>query len=225
NVSNRAVIPAWLTVAAQNLVLSAEVAIDGADHTATVTAASTAGAAGGVGVAGSVAIVIVDQDAVAAVYGTVALTGGDLTATAASDLAVTVTALPAEDGVSGESIGIGVAFALGLVTDDVHALLADGVAVTGAHDVTLAATALTVAAAAARMGASATGSAGGGTGGGTGGGSGGSGGVALTPAIAIIVSNITTDARVGTAASGLFELSGSLVLAAMQDATAGTTAG
>ncbi|MBX3093015.1 MAG: hypothetical protein KF680_00510, partial [Cryobacterium sp.] len=210
-VTNRAIVPAWLTVHAENLILSATVASSGADHTATVSAAAVSGAAGGVSVAGSVALAIIDQDTLAGVYGTVVLTGGDLVIIAASDLDVTVSALPADGGVSGTDVGVGISFALTLVTDDVLAVIADGRSVTGARNVELSASALTVAITTARMGAKAT-------------------GVAVTPAIAITISNVTTSARIGTGALDgdgqpvPLETSGSVSIIASQDASASSIA-
>src|SRR5690606_13326315 len=143
---------------------------------ATITASASSGAAGGVSVAGSVALVIVDQDTTAAIDGTVILSGGDVTITAASAITTTATALPVGAGsASSGSVGIGVSFAFILLDDVVAALVADGVSLTGARDVVLEAGATTAATAEARMGAEAPGSSGGGSGR-------SSSGVALVPA-------------------------------------------
>ncbi|QTV78939.1 hypothetical protein KAE78_06970 [Microbacterium sp. NIBRBAC000506063] len=203
-VTNRAVIPDWLTVNAHALTLSATVAEGpGGDTTATISAEAAAGAAGGVGVAGAVAIAIIDQETIAAVLGTVVLSGGALTLTAASDLESTVKALPVGDGAAGDSVGVGVSFALTLLTDDVFAYIDDGVSLTGAGDVSLAASAKTVATTEARMGSA--------------------GDVAVTPAIAITLSNVTTRAWIG--AGSPLEASGSLSIVATQDASATSIAG
>ena len=119
--------PETLTVTAHDLVLSATVAVDRADDTATVSATASSGAAGGVSVAGSVALALVDQETLAAIRGTVVLTGGDASLTAASKVAATARALPdgVGDSASG-SVGIGVSFAIVLLDDTVTALVDDG---------------------------------------------------------------------------------------------------
>ncbi len=101
NVTNRAQVPAGVTIHAHDLTVAATVTTDGADTTSTYGAQSIAGAGGGkISVAGSVAIAVVNQATTAGVYGTVVLTGGDATLTAGSTAATTVKALPAGEGVT-----------------------------------------------------------------------------------------------------------------------------
>uniref|UniRef100_UPI0032217262 beta strand repeat-containing protein n=1 Tax=Microbacterium sp. TaxID=51671 RepID=UPI0032217262 len=204
NVTNRATVPATLTVTAHDLTVAALVQPDGADTTATFGAASTSGAGGGkISVAGSFALAVVNHTTLAAVYGTVILTGGDATLTATSAVASTVTALPVGEGVSASGdAGIGASVALNLITDTTRAEIADGVSLTGARTVTLTATATDAATTEARMGAK-------------------GGGVALAPAVAITISNVTTQTRLGT---GVLQLAGDLAMTATQTASADTTA-
>ncbi|QTV78938.1 hypothetical protein [Microbacterium sp. NIBRBAC000506063] len=208
-VVNQATVPAGLTVSAGSLVVSATVAEQDGDDVSTVTATATSGAGGDVGIAGSVAIAIIDHDTLAAIAGLVQLSGGDVAVTAASAIDATVKALPGTDGATGESFGLGVSFALVILDDETLAHLAGTGRITGAGGVSLAATARTTAATEARMGAAATGDS----------------GVAVTPAIAITLSNVTTRARIDAGADGLITLAGDLALRATQNATATSDAG
>ena len=105
--------------------------------------------------------------------GTVSLTGGDATLTAASAVSSTVKALPAGAGVTDAGdFGFGASVALNLITDRTSAEIADGGTLTGGRDVTLAATATNAAVTEARMGAA-------------------GGDVALSPAVAVTLSNVT----------------------------------
>src|SRR5690606_28513497 len=111
--TNRAALPAALLVTANGLTVSATGAVTGVDDTSTVTADASAGAAGGVSVAGSVAISIVDHATTADVRGPVTLTGGDLLIEAGSNLTVAANARPVGAGSTATgSVGVGVAFAL-----------------------------------------------------------------------------------------------------------------
>ena len=204
NVSNRATVPATLTLTARDLAVASTVTANGADTTATFGAQSVAGAGGGdVSVAGSFALAIVNHTTRAGVDGTVVLTGGDATLTAASAVSSTVKALPAGAGVTDAGdFGFGASVALNLITDRTSAEIADGVSLTGARNATLTATATDAGVTEARMGAA-------------------GGDVALAPAVAITLSNVTTWARIGT---GTLSVSGSLAMAATQKSSAATTA-
>ncbi|MFK4837878.1 beta strand repeat-containing protein, partial [Microbacterium sp. ZW T2_14] len=202
--TNRATVPAFLTVTAHDVTLSATVTADAADVTSTFGAAASSGAAGGnVSVAGSVAIAIVTTDTMATVFGTLILTGGDVTLLARSAVAGTVTALPVGDGASGTGdAGVGASFALTLDTHRTSALIGDEVSVTGARDVSLTAEARDATTTEARMGAK-------------------GGGVAIAPAVAIVLSNVTTLARIGT---GVLVASGDVLIRATQHASAENSA-
>src|SRR5690606_34843319 len=120
--TNRAVLPAGVTVTAGSLAIAAS------GSPSTVTADATAGAGGGsVSVAGSVAIALVDRITEARLDGAAQLTGA-LTITAESELEVAVTALPALDGVSGESVGLGASVAVAVVDDATTAAIGAGAA-------------------------------------------------------------------------------------------------
>src|SRR5690606_34120207 len=86
NVDNHAIVPHTLTITANALTVSATVTPKGTDVTSTVSAIASSGAAGGVAIAGSVAIAVVNQDTLAALYGTVLLSGGDAVLASASSV-------------------------------------------------------------------------------------------------------------------------------------------
>ena len=124
NVNNLAVVPAWVTIQAHGLTVSATVTVIGTDAESTVSAEAAAGAAGGFSVAGALAIAVVNQLTLAEVRGTVLLTGGDVRIDAASALTSTVKALPVGTGAAAkDSIGVGIAFALNLIVDETYAAI------------------------------------------------------------------------------------------------------
>jgi LPXTG-motif cell wall-anchored protein len=206
DVTNTAVLPAGDTVHAKGLTVSATETVDGADAVSTYGAQSTSGAGGGkVSVAGSLALAVVDQQTDAELAGTVTLTGGDAAVTAGSAASTTVKAEPTKGGVTSTNVGVGASVALALIQDDTTAVLDDGIALTGARNVSLAATASDDAVVEAKMGAA-------------------GGKVAVSPAVAIALSNVTTTARLGSLADPI-RLSGSLSATATQNAGASSTAG
>ncbi len=103
--------------------------------------------------AGSLGLAVINQTTTAEVAGTVVLTGGDATITAASDSASTVKAEPTAGGVTSTSVGVGASVALNLITDTTTATLDDGISLTGAANVTLSSTAGDAAITEAKMGA------------------------------------------------------------------------
>ncbi|MGA7147550.1 MAG: hypothetical protein WBX17_03560, partial [Microbacterium sp.] len=189
DIVNHAVVPEWLTITAGGLVVGATTTADTTgDRTSIISAEAASGAGGGkISVAGSVAIAQVNADTLAAVYGDVLLTGDDADAVvmATDALSTTAKALPKGDGVvSTGNVGVGASVALALVFSETHALIADGVAVTGADDLTVAAASESHTVNEAKMGAK-------------------GGGVTVTPAIGITVSEISTTAVIGTLADAL----------------------
>ncbi|MGN6127474.1 MAG: beta strand repeat-containing protein, partial [Humibacter sp.] len=206
DVTNNAILPKNDTVHAHALTVSATETVDGADVTSTYGAQSTSGAGGGkVSVAGSFALAVVNQETMAELAGIVTLTGGDAAITAGSNAATTVKAEPTPGGVTATSVGVGASVALALIQDDTTATLDDGIALTGAGNVSLTATAGDTASAEAKMGAS-------------------GGKVDVAPAVAITLSNVTTTARIGSLATPI-TLTGSFTAQAAQVAGASTTAG
>ena len=210
NVNNTAQLPTGDTVTAHGLVVSAMETVPGtsgaADATSTYGAQSTSGAGGGnISVAGSLALAVVNQHTLAELDGTVALSGGDAAITAGSAASTTVKAEPTGGGVSSTNVGVGASVALNLITDTTAAQLSNGIAITGARNISLTATATDAALTEARMGAA-------------------GGSVAITPAVAVTLSTVTTTIVIGTF-GGALSLTGSFTGSATQNASAGTSAG
>src|SRR5687767_8482601 len=169
-------------------------------------AQATAGAGGGsVGVAGSLALNIINLSVRGQVLASAVVSAGsgDVSLKAASKGVSTVKALPAVDGVSGSSVGIGAAFALSIVNDSTLAGLEDGSGLSGGDDLTINASGGHAMTTEAKTGAA-------------------SPSVAVAPAIAIAISNVATKANIGTG-TGL-TLSGKLEAKTEQDASATTSA-
>lgn len=185
NVTNEAVLPAGSQVRATALTVAATVTPNGMDAVSTYGAQATSGAGGGkISVAGSLGLAVINQTTAAHVAGTVALTGGDLTVTAASNVNSMVSADPTAGGVAMTGVGVGASVALNLVTDNTVASIDDGGAVAGAANITLSATAADSSTTEAKMGAA-------------------GGKVDIAPAVAVTLSNVTTVVRVGTGVSVL----------------------
>jgi len=106
----------------------------------TVSAVSGAGAASELGVAGAVAIHVLDTAAVAEVTGTTTLTPGTNVVVSASNTThASTTAAPNDSGVVSEN-GIGASVAVAAIDNSSTARLADGATLNGAGDLTLSAT-------------------------------------------------------------------------------------
>ena len=152
---------------------------------------AVSGAGGGdVGVAGSVALNLIDAESVAATAASARITlGGAVSLTSDSETQTIARALPSGDGASGSSVGIGASVALNIVATRSYATLGDGTDpgsvgfVDGASDVTLAAT--------------------GGHGVVTQADQGSAGGVAVTPVLALSLISDQTIASIGTVTGGL----------------------
>jgi hypothetical protein len=171
----------------------------------TYLAKATSGAgASKVGVAGALALNLVDTESAARLAGSagVAVTGGGaVTLTADNRSGVTATALPTEAGTSGSKVGVGVSAAINVVANRAIAELGDNAALTGTGARTLSANGVFTAEAEAKAGAK--------------------GGISITPALGLnLVSNATT-ARLG---SGGTLSAGSVSLAAVQQSTVTTKA-
>ena len=144
-------------------------------------ASATSGSGGGdTGIAGSVAILVVTVDVDARVLGTTTLAGA-LASTASSTSETTTEALPDGPGAGGADLGIGASFALSIINDTVRAGIGDGAVVTGAGAVTIDADQSHVSTTTARTGAKGT--------------------TSVAPAIAIVISNLTVSASIGTGAA------------------------
>src|SRR5690606_17273047 len=94
--------------------------------TSELAATATAGAAGGISIAGAVAIAVIDRTTLARLSGSAVTTGGELRIAASSDAAVEATAVPAESGAAGTgAVGVGAAFALVILDETTLAEIAD----------------------------------------------------------------------------------------------------
>jgi mucin-19 len=111
------------------------------DNSHSFVAKATSGAgAGNVGVAGAVAINVVVNNAHAFMEGDVTLTGGDARIKADSKSESTAEAGTSVKGEGDEAkVGVGAAFALNVIINNIQAYIADGVSLTGAKDLTLSA--------------------------------------------------------------------------------------
>ncbi|MCX5734321.1 MAG: LEPR-XLL domain-containing protein, partial [candidate division NC10 bacterium] len=150
------------------------------------SATAVAGAtAGSVGVAGALALNVVDATSSAVIQSgaTVTITGGgDATLTAANTTVSTASATPANEGAAAGSVGVGASVALSIINVTTLAKLEDTAILTGAHNLTLSATSDNTTTTTAKAGGTAS----------------GSGGVGVGGAVAIATVNNTTDAVIGS---------------------------
>ena len=169
-------------------------------------ASATSGAGGSkVGVAGSLALNLIDTQSTARIAdgATVAVTGaGAVTLSADNRTNTTAEAKPTGGGASGGTVGLGASVGLNIIANRSVAELGDGANLTGAGDVALSASATHEITTTAEAGSS--------------------GGVSLTPVLALSLTNNTTTARLGT--GGVLSTTGAVSVAAAQSATTTTTA-
>jgi hypothetical protein len=198
HVSNDAMISSAVT--AGSLDLSATMGGDG--NVFTTEATSGAGASD-VGIAGSLATNLIDTQSTARIVsGTVTITGGgDVSLSADNATESSASALPAEGGATGDTLGIGASVATSIVANRALAEIADGAGLDGAGAVTLAASGTFSTTTEAEAGSA--------------------GGISLTPALGLSLVNNTTTARLGTGAT--LE-AGSVDLSAIQIASTETSA-
>ncbi|RZI65243.1 MAG: leukotoxin LktA family filamentous adhesin, partial [Variovorax sp.] len=191
---------------AESLAVSATMAAASPLNRFATTAVSGAGASN-VGVAGSLAVNAIDSGTRAALDAgaKVTLTGTDVDAsfTAGSASESTAKATPADGGATGDKVGIGASVAVNVVGTRTVAQLADGSQLSGARDVTLAATSEHTLQTESEAGSA--------------------GGISITPSAAISLSSHTTQATLGTSPAA-FTLSGDLLLQAAQSTSTQTTA-
>ncbi|MEX1660830.1 leukotoxin LktA family filamentous adhesin [Thioclava sp. 15-R06ZXC-3] len=196
-----------VTVSALKLDVAKLVAGDPADALGdTYLTSATSGAGGSkVGLAGSLALNLVDTQSQATIAdnATVTLTGGDLTLSSDNETTTTATALPDETGAAGGKVGIGASVAINIVANRSTATLGDGAALNGAGGITLSASAVHDITTTAEAGSS--------------------GGVSITPVVALAMVNNTTMAQLGTQLAGV-TTSGQVTIAAIQQASATTSA-
>ena len=167
----------------------------------TTTATSGAGAKN-VGVAGSLAVNLVDTQSSARLGTGAAVTvTGAVSLTAANTASSTARAVPTEAGATGDTVGVGVSAALNIVANRATAELADNTTLAGAGALTLSASGLYAVESEAKAGSA--------------------GGISVTPALALSMASNTTTARLG---SGATLSAGSVALSAVQQSTITTKA-
>ena len=171
-VINAAVIPSTATITSVGATISATM---NSQHEFGANASSGAGG-GDVGIAGSVAINIVNLKTTALVApgATIGAGSGDVTIEAESRSTMTTSALPAGAGVTGAgSVGVGASVAIALMDEDTKAAL-EGT-LSGGADLTISAVTQNAMTTSAETGAS-------------------GGGVSVAPGIAVAISNVKTTA-------------------------------
>lgn len=172
--------------------------VDAADVNRYATSAKSGAGASSVGVAGSVAVNVLDHDTAAALRAgaNVQIVPGNglVQLQAQQAVAGSASSTPSADGASGDKVGIGASVALNVVSNRTRAELADGSVLNGAGDLKLLADGASDIVTEAEAGSK--------------------GGISITPSAAIAVVNNTTAARLGT--GGVLTLSGDLLLQAKQ---------
>ena len=171
----------------------------------TAQATSGAGDSDGTrtGVAGSLAINVAVSDVQAyAVTGAFLSVSGDLNLSATSTTKSTAKALPDEDGVTAESVGVGASVAMNIVDNITRAEVRDAANIIGVADLNLATLSDSTLITEAEAGAE--------------------GGTAVAPVVAIAYANEDTVARLGTGAS--LTTTGGITLDASHKGSADTKA-
>ncbi|RJR48541.1 MAG: calcium-binding protein, partial [Desulfobacteraceae bacterium] len=218
DITNEAYVASNASVTAGGLTIEAIMPDTAAKHTFTADAKAGAGSSD-IGIAGGVAINVVDLDSTAKIGAGAAVTitgGGDVNLSAGTASESTAIAQPTTTGgVSGGSLGIGASVALNIVDTTTQAEVGNDAVILNANDLSLSATSDNAAITTAKAGASAssTGS----------GGSGSSGGVGVGAAVAISVVTNETVAQLGTSSSTL-ALTGNLGATAAHTGITTTTA-
>ena len=184
--------------------LVAGVSADAVGDTYLSSAKSGAGGSN-VGLAGSLALNLVDTQSQATIAGgaTVTLVGGDLLLNSDNQTSTTASALPDETGAAGGDVGIGASVAINILGNRSTANLGDEAVLTGVDEVTLSASAIHEITTEAEAGSE--------------------GGVSITPVVALSMINNTTTASLGTLAAGMTS-TGAVTISAIQQATTTTTA-
>ncbi|WP_417269807.1 leukotoxin LktA family filamentous adhesin [Celeribacter sp.] len=206
-VGNGTISAASVNLSALKLDVAKLVSGDPADAvTDTYLTSATSGAGGtSVGLAGSLALNLVDTQSRAAVAdgASVSLTGGDLTLSSDNQTSTTATAVPDETGAAGGKVGVGASVALNIIANRSTVELGDEAVLTGADTITLSANAIHEITTTAEAGSE--------------------GGISITPVVALSMVNNTTTAQLGTLAAGV-STTGAVSVSAAQQATTTTTA-
>ena len=163
-----------------------------------ITATSGAGATT-LGIAGSLALDLIDTESAASIASTSVVTVSSAGAVMLAADDETASGAVAKADVTGTGkVGIGASIALDIIANRSTAELANGATLTGAGELSLSATAVHTIATEADAGAA--------------------GGISVTPALALTLVNDTTEADLGTGATQ--NASGAVSLSASQQATA-----
>lgn len=171
-----------------------------------ITSATSGAAASNVGVAGALALNVIENRTKALLTGAgVANAGsGEVTLLAGNASEASATARPAAGGTTGDKFGLGASVAVHVATNETRAEVEGGGRIEGARDVTLSASGSHGAAVQAEAGAQ--------------------GGIGLTPVVAVAVVDNTTTARLGSLPTGTLSLSGDLLVSATHSGTTATSA-
>ena len=207
-IGNGTVTAASVNITSLKLDVAKLVAGDPADAVADTYLASAKSGAGGssVGLAGSLALNLVDTQSQATIAGgaTVTLTaGGDLLLSSDNQTSTTASALPDETGAAGGDVGIGASVAINIVANRSSATLGNEAVLAGADNITLSASAIHEITTEAEAGSE--------------------GGVSITPVVALSMINNTTTASLGTLAAGMTS-TGAVTIRAIQQSATTTTA-
>ena len=201
--SNQALVAQALQAGSLDL---AATQVDTGDVNRYDTSAKSGAGASSVGVAGSVAVNVLDHESTAALRSGANVQiqpgNGAVQLQAQQSVAGSASSTPSADGASGDKLGIGASVALNVVSNRTRAELADGTVLGGAGDLKLIADGASDIVTEAEAGSK--------------------GGISITPSAAIAVVNNTTAARIG--AGGVLTLSGDLLLDAKQVSTLDTHA-
>ncbi|WP_183023997.1 leukotoxin LktA family filamentous adhesin [Variovorax sp. UMC13] len=179
-----AIVGGGAVVRSNGLSLSAGMTDVAGDSTHTVQTEAASGAGGSkVGIAGSLALNLVDTRSDAAVRSGANVDAGTgaVALAAENNTDITAKAVPVDKGASGGKVGIGASVAVNITGNQSTAEIADGATLAGSGAVSLDAKAAHKAATEAEAGSA--------------------GGVAITPALALAMLNNTTSARLGTGAA------------------------
>lgn len=169
----------------------------------TAQAISGVGNTSKVGVAGALAVNVVNNRNTASIQpgATVAVGGADLNLVTNNEATESATAKPSGLGASGGSVGVGAAVALNIATNTTEAVVGDNAVLSNACSLSLNATSLDTVTTLADAGAT--------------------GGTALSPVVAIAVTNNTTTAQLGSGSP--LGITGSLSVSATHGGTTTAT--
>ncbi|AZO95863.1 hypothetical protein [Halocella sp. SP3-1] len=165
----------------------------------------TSGAAGGnLGIAGGLAVNVIDQTSHALVQNNLKLNNGDLIINAVNNTEQIATSLPVEDNTSGDSVGVGAAVAINIAKNNqALAKIATGAAITDGNKISLNASGTHLVETTAEAGVA--------------------GGTAITPVVALSVIKNSSIAEISDNSQAL-DITGDLIINAKNSSEVLTTA-